>query len=77
MAIIRRSLATKQEGTSGEDNLYGTTAAEDGSVVVTGRTAGDWDADSAGDFDFIAAKFDAGGNVQWRWQVSNAYISFS
>lgn len=57
-----------QEGTSGEDNLYGAAAAADGSIVLTGRTEGGWDGANEGDFDFMAVKFKDGAEL-WRLQV--------
>ena len=68
---VLRETPPSQEGTSGQDNLYGaaaTAAAADGSTILTGRTQGDWDGESEGDFDFMAIKFKDGAEM-WRLQV--------
>lgn len=59
-----------KDGTAGVDNLYGAAVVgNESALVLTGRTAGDWENTNAGDFDFMAAKFTADGAEQWRFQV--------
>lgn len=43
---------------------------DDGSVVVAGGSAGEWDIPNAGDWDFAAFKLDADMKLLWKWQVA-------
>lgn len=60
-----------QEGSIGNDYLWGAAALEDGGVVVAGSTNGTWNGvTSLGEFDFVAVKLDSEGTMEWDWQVS-------
>lgn len=45
------------------------TVLNDGSVILAGRTEGDWHGTSKGGEDFAVVKLDALGLESWRWQV--------
>lgn len=47
-------------------------ALDDGSVVFAGCTYGDWSGSDARKADFIAAKLDSAGSLDWRWQVGRS-----
>lgn len=65
------NLATFVIGQGGSGgSCYGIAMAADGSVVVVGRTYGDWDGINAGDADFAAFRLDASGEGIWRFQVN-------
>lgn len=61
-------LCHAQEGSTEDDLLGAIAMGENGSVVMGGFSAGDWDGHSGG-ADFAAVKLDSDGIVQWRWQV--------
>lgn len=44
--------------------------ADDGSVVLAGRTSGNWSGTNAGSVDMAAVKLDAEGDIVWKWQVN-------
>lgn len=60
---------TLQGGTSANEISLGIDIGEDGSVILSGYTEGDWAGTNAGDWDFVAMKFSAEGIKQWTWQV--------
>lgn len=45
-------------------------ARSDGSIVLAGRTQGEWDGELNGETDLIAVALDEDGAELWRWQVS-------
>eukprot|EP00904_Undaria_pinnatifida_P006344 jgi/Undpi1/283/HiC_scaffold_1.g00279.m1 len=58
-----------QNGTTGNDELYGAANGRDGSIVLAGVTEGAWKGAHAGGLrDFCAVKLDADGGEVWRWQ---------
>ncbi|CAN0042780.1 unnamed protein product, partial [Laminaria digitata] len=57
-----------QEGTLDYDYAEAITMVDDGSVVVVGRTEGDWDIPNIGSFDMVAFKLDADATLLWTWQ---------
>lgn len=61
-----------QDGTLADDVMVGITASPgiDGSVVLAGRTEGDWRSANAGAADFVVVKLARDGGEEWRWQVS-------
>lgn len=71
------ALSDGQDGTNSTDQASGVVISpDDGSVVVVGRTYGDWEGTSAGEWDFAAFKLDSEGDLVWKWQVS-LYCSVS
>lgn len=63
-------MALRQDGTTGNDKLYGAASGSDGSTVLGGVTEGAWTGAHAGGLeDFCAVKLDADGGEVWRWQV--------
>lgn len=58
-----------QGGSAGNDLIFAVAIAEDGSVVLAGRTNGSWVGENAGQSDFAAVKLQADGKEIWRWQV--------
>ncbi|CAN0049267.1 unnamed protein product, partial [Sphacelaria rigidula] len=68
-------LTTKQGGTTNTDNLFSGAAGESDTVVLTGRTDGNWEGTNAGDFDFLVVKLGADGDEIWRWQVRRCSVS--
>lgn len=68
-------LSLLQNGTINEDKISAVASGgDDGSVVLAGSTAGNWDIVNRGYEDFAAVKLDANGTVLWHWQVSCTYI---
>ena len=63
-------MAFRQNGTTGNDEIYGAANGRDGSIVLAGVTEGAWRGAHAGGLrDFCAVKLDADGGEVWRWQV--------
>ncbi|CAM9669973.1 unnamed protein product, partial [Sphacelaria rigidula] len=62
---------TWQGGTASDEVLVGVVAPPkaEGSVVLAGRTEGDWSGASAGAMDFAVVKLARNGSEEWRWQV--------
>lgn len=58
-----------QNGSGSFDVANAIAMKDDGSVVVAGSTAGDWDIPSIGGRDFAAFSLDANGDLLWKWQV--------
>lgn len=59
----------RQDGTTNIDYVTAVALGIDGSVFLAGTTYGDWYGVNVGGRDFAAAKLDADGNPEWRWQV--------
>lgn len=58
-----------QAGTPEDEHLRGGAVGSDGSTVLVGHSKGDWNGTNAGDYDFVALKVDAQGEIIWKWQV--------
>lgn len=56
-----------QDGTDGEDAIYGATMGQDGAAVLVGL----WSSN------FSAVKLDAEGEVLWEWQVTSCCFSIA
>ena len=56
-------------GTEELDYCIGVAMADDGSVIVTGYTFGEWGEVNAEPTDFVAVKLNAAGEQVWVWQV--------
>lgn len=68
----------EQEGTAEDDTMNSCSKMEDGNVVLTGATFGNWDGTPAGDISAVAVKLDVtDGTVLWRYQVRVAFSSSS
>lgn len=68
--FCRASRSYMQDGTAEIDNLKGVAVQADGSILLAGYTAGDWDGISAGGYDCIMVALSAEGEELWRWQVN-------
>lgn len=51
-------------------SAWAAAARADGSIVLAGRTQGDWGGELVGTTDFAAVALDEDGAELWRWQVS-------
>lgn len=47
--------------------------AQDGSIILAGSTAGDWNGSIVGTRDFAAVRLDVDGTELWRWQVRRVF----
>lgn len=64
--------ALKQWGTEFDDELEGADIGDNGLVVISGNTHGNWSAtqsDVDDDIDFFAMSMDANGTISWTYQV--------
>ena len=68
--------SVRQDGTSGDDQIYTATATGGGSTVLAGYTEGPWNGANNGSDDFAAVKLDADGTVEWKWQVRGKHYVF-
>ena len=68
-----------QEGSDSVDCILGAVALNKGSVILVGKTDGDFVWTSQGSYDFAAIELDTNGNALWRWQVmrSSTWTVFS
>ena len=58
-----------QEGSDSVDWILGAAALNKGSVILVGKTHGDFVWTGQGSNDFAAIELDTNGTVLWRWQV--------
>ena len=68
------SFVVLQDGTEESDHIYAAAGADDGSVIIAGRTWGSYEDVNAGYRDFVAMKFDDDGNIIWKWQVRSVGV---
>lgn len=66
-----------QDGTDADDYTKNVVVGDDGSIVLSGYTEGDWNGLNAGEADFSAVKLDSNGAELWRWQVRLDRFSLS
>lgn len=70
---VRHVRVPRQGGSSGTDYLYGSAWVDEGTVVLCGRTDGDWNVTNIGQEDFMAVGLDpSDGKELWLWQVRHA-----
>ena len=63
-----------QDGSNSNDAMFGAIALNEGSVILVGRTEGDFVGTNQGSSDFVAVELDTNGTVLWRWQVMRASL---
>eukprot|EP00904_Undaria_pinnatifida_P009181 jgi/Undpi1/5393/HiC_scaffold_2.g00674.m1 len=66
-----------QDGTNRTEYFTGAAIGEDGSVVLAGSSAGNWDGLKYGPLDFVAIKIDSWGAESWRWQGGSEQSDFA
>ena len=70
MPVFHLAPSYWQDGTAENDELKGVAVQADGSILLAGYTAGDWDGINAGASEFIMVALSVDGEELWRWQVN-------